>query len=82
MKRPPEGLSNGALDFVVAERPLVGEDDDYTYKSLTRDDLIVCARSAHRHGVRRNGITVTSGLRSVIRVRPLSTLDTPIVEVP
>lgn len=42
-----EWLSNGALDFVVAERPLMGEDEDYTYMPLTRDDLIVCARSGH-----------------------------------
>lgn len=41
------GLSDGAIDFVVAEKPLVGEDEDYTYKPLTRDDLIVCARSSH-----------------------------------
>lgn len=42
-----EGLSDGALDFVVAEKPLVGEDADYSYEPLTRDDLIVCARSGH-----------------------------------
>ena len=42
-----EGLSEGALDFVLAERPLVGEDADYAYRPLTRDDLVVCARAGH-----------------------------------
>ncbi len=42
-----EGLEDGQLDFVVAERPLTGEDVDYTYRELTRDDLVVCARREH-----------------------------------
>lgn len=48
------GLSDGALDFVVAEKPLVGEDQDYSYRPLTRDDLIVCARSEHPLAGRRH----------------------------
>ena len=55
------GLSDGALDFVVTERPLVGEDEDYTYKPLTRDDLIVCARSSHPFAG-RSGILVEEAL--------------------
>ena len=42
-----EGLSEGTLDFVVAERPLAGEDAAFAYRGLTRDDLIVCAREEH-----------------------------------
>lgn len=42
-----EGLEDGQLDFVVTERPLSGEDVDYTYRELSRDDLVVCARREH-----------------------------------
>ena len=42
-----EGLSEGALDFALAEKPLVGEDADYDYRPLTRDDLVVCGRAGH-----------------------------------
>lgn len=41
-------LDDGELDFVVAEKPLSGGDDDYyNYRPLTRDSLVVCARKDH-----------------------------------
>jgi LysR family transcriptional regulator of gallate degradation len=48
-----EGLLEGTLDFVVAERPLSGEDAAFAYRSLTRDDLVVCARAGHPLAGRR-----------------------------
>lgn len=42
-----EGLSDGTLDLVVAERPLSGEHAHLAYRYLTRDNLIVCARAGH-----------------------------------
>ena len=42
-----DGLELGELDFVVAERPLGGEDCDLDYRPLTSDRLVVCARDTH-----------------------------------
>ncbi|MCT8159524.1 LysR family transcriptional regulator [Pseudoruegeria sp. SHC-113] len=41
------GLDDGALDFVVAEKPLSGETSDYDYEPLTDDALIVTGRPSH-----------------------------------
>lgn len=40
-------LAKGALDFVVAERPLGGESGNLEFHFLTSDDLIVVGRASH-----------------------------------
>lgn len=57
------GLSDGALDFVVAEKPLAGEDEDFAYRPLTRDRLIVCARRGHPLAGRKR-VTVEEALQA------------------
>lgn len=40
-------LAKGALDFVVAERPLEGESRNLEFHLLTSDDLVVVGRAGH-----------------------------------
>jgi DNA-binding transcriptional LysR family regulator len=42
-----QGLEDGVLDFVVAERPLSGGELHYDYEPLTDDSLVVLARPEH-----------------------------------
>ncbi len=42
-----QGLEDGALDFVVAEKPLSGGGGQYDYEFLTDDALIVVGRPHH-----------------------------------
>ncbi|MCY0096860.1 LysR family transcriptional regulator [Hoeflea ulvae] len=51
------GLSEGDLDLVIAEVPLNEKNNAYEVEVLSRDDLVVCARSGHPlHGVKNPGI--------------------------
>ena len=49
-----QGLEDGALDFVVAEKPLSGGEQDYDYEPLTDDALIVMGRPEHPLARRRS----------------------------
>lgn len=49
-----QGLEDGALDFVVAEKPLSGGEQNYEYDQLTDDALIVIGRPEHPLAGRRN----------------------------
>ncbi|MDV7141819.1 LysR family transcriptional regulator [Tropicimonas sp. TH_r6] len=49
-----QGLEDGALDFVVAEKPLSGGERNYDYEPLTDDALIVIGRPEHPLAGRRN----------------------------
>lgn len=46
-------LTNGTLDFVVAERPLEGESANLEFRLLTSDDLICVGRPEHPLAGRR-----------------------------
>lgn len=49
-----QGLEDGALDFVVAEKPLSGGGLNYDYDPLTEDALIVMGRKSHPLAGRRD----------------------------
>ena len=67
------GLEDGALDFVVAEKPLSGGEQRYDFEFLTDDDLIVTGRPEHPLAKRAN-ISPREALASDWALPPVHTL--------
>lgn len=68
-----QGLEDGALDFVVAEKPLSGGGQHYDYEPLTDDALIVMGRPDHPLAGRR-GIPPAEALAADWALPPQHTL--------
>ena len=66
-------LVKGALDFVVAERPLDGESGNLEFRLLTSDDLIVVGRKEHPLAGHESVLT-TDALASAWALPPGDTL--------
>ncbi|MDB6178244.1 LysR family transcriptional regulator [Paracoccus sp. Z330] len=67
------GLTTGALDFVVAERPLEGESANLEFRLLTADDLVCVGRPEHRLAGRKN-VPATEALAMAWALPPEDTL--------
>lgn len=68
-----ERLAKGALDFVVAERPLDGESGNLEFRLLTADDLIVVGRADHPLA-RRKSVSTLDALAMAWALPPGDTL--------
>ncbi|WP_424929188.1 LysR family transcriptional regulator [Amaricoccus tamworthensis] len=68
-----DALTSGALDFVVAERPLEGESANLEFRFLTTDDLVCVARPEHPLAGREN-VEAEEALGLVWALPPETTL--------
>ncbi|MDW4497205.1 LysR family transcriptional regulator [Sulfitobacter sp. D35] len=68
-----QALADGALDFVVAEKPLSGGDQIFEYEPLTDDALIVVGRPEHPLAAQR-GIAPRAALTADWALPPEHTL--------
>ena len=68
-----QGLEDGALDFVVAEKPLSGGGGHYDYEFLSDDALIVVGRPQHPLASRRQ-ISPRQALEATWALPPQHTL--------